>query len=101
MFNQVYFQDTSEDAGQVTESEANVLSSASSDSTPIEPQAEVLNMFINTQTERDIIECNIDAEQDKMENIYGFSLGKEDLVDECIANLDGIDSAVSLYSVYN
>ena len=76
MFNQVQFQNATDDASQAAEVEANVLYGASSDPTSDEPQAEVLHMFINTQTERDIIECNIEAEKDKIENNNNFCPGK-------------------------
>ena len=55
MFNQVYFQNASKCANQAAEGKANVLYGANRNPTSGEPQAEVLNMFINTQTERDII----------------------------------------------
>ena len=58
-------------------------------------------MFFNTQTERDKIECNLEAEKDKIDIIIIFFQGNDDVVYECMASLDSIDSPYSVYSVYN
>ena len=74
---------------------------ASSYPTNDDPLAEATNMFINTHTERDMIQCNLEAEKDKIDKINVFFQCNDDVVDEFMKSLDSIDSAFSVYSVYN
>ena len=81
-----------------------LLYTANTEQTPTVPPVEVNQNFIHVQKNHDTegnIANNMQSEFTKVENINRFFMGQDDIAEECLANLKGIESATNLYSVYN
>ena len=81
-----------------------LLYTANTDQTPKESPVEVNQNFVMTQEDYDTqvnIVNNIQSEFTKVENINRFFMGQDDIAEECLAHLEGIETATNLYSVYN
>ena len=106
LFNQHYYQTLpdSNEPSKDDEDGQRLLYTAYAKKTPKEPAVEVHQNFIKAQEDYDTqvnIANNIQSEFTKVENINRFFMGQDDIAEECPANLEGIESATNLYSVYN